>query len=109
MMFQRTPCPYVLLLVGLMLAGSSLMAQSYRGKRAGRANASGFVRDCNMAGTVFMEVNRSFGEVNGGRCVLNGSRFELSEPSGLERVAKSFRKCWQFARTFASWCETEQS
>jgi uncharacterized protein YjbI with pentapeptide repeats len=82
MMFQRNLCSYVLLLAGLMLAGSSLMAQSYRGKRAGRANASGFVRDCNMAGTVFMEVNRSFGEVNGGRCVLNGSRFELSEPSG---------------------------
>ena len=35
-----------------------------------------------MAGTVFMEVGKNFGMVNGGRCVLNGSRFENSEPSG---------------------------
>ena len=37
---------------------------------------------CNMAGTVFMEVGRNFGLVDGGRCVLNGSRFENSDPSG---------------------------
>ena len=43
---------------------------------------AGSVADCNMAGSVFTEVGRNFSMVNGGRCVLNGSRFENSEPSG---------------------------
>jgi len=57
-------------------------AQSYRGRRAGSVSARGSVADCNMAGSVFTEVGRNFSMVNGGRCVLNGSRFENSEPSG---------------------------
>jgi len=57
-------------------------AQSYRGRRAGNVTARGYVASCNMAGTVFMEVGRNFGMVDGGRCVLNGSRFENSDPSG---------------------------
>ncbi|MEC8362387.1 MAG: hypothetical protein VX002_08780, partial [Bacteroidota bacterium] len=57
-------------------------AQSYRGRRAGSVSARGYVADCNMAGSVFTEVGRNFSMVNGGRCVLNGSRFENSEPSG---------------------------
>ena len=83
MMFQTNPRPLGLLVASaLMMLAFTVDAQSYRGKRAGRANASGYVSDCNMAGTVFMEVGKNFGMVNGGRCVLNGSRFENSEPMG---------------------------
>ena len=57
-------------------------AQSYRGRRAGNVTARGYVSSCNMAGTVFMEVGKNFSAVDGGRCVLNGSRFENSDPSG---------------------------
>mgnify|MGYP001973625256 FL=1 len=57
-------------------------AQSYRGRRAGSVTARGSVANCNMAGSVFMEVGRNFNMVNGGRCILNGSRFENSEPAG---------------------------
>ena len=66
----------------LMVLASTADAQSYRGRRAGSVTARGSIADCNMAGTVFMEVGKNFGMVNGGRCVLNGSRFENSEPSG---------------------------
>lgn len=65
-----------------MVLASTADAQSYRGRRAGSVTARGSIADCNMAGTVFMEVGKNFGMVNGGRCVLNGSRFENSEPSG---------------------------
>ena len=83
MMILKAVRPLGLAMVALMaLTTLDMQAQSYRGKRAGRANAMGRVNDCNLAGTVFMEVNRAFGMVDGGRCVLNGSRFELSEPSG---------------------------
>ena len=66
----------------LMVLASTADAQSYRGRRAGSVTARGSIANCNMAGTVFMEVGKNFGMVNGGRCVLNGSRFENSEPSG---------------------------
>ena len=65
----------------LVLVSFQADGQSYRGKRAGKISAVGAVSECNMAGTVFTEINRSFGDVDGGRCILNGSRFELSEPS----------------------------
>lgn len=66
----------------LMTWSAQADAQSYRGRRAGSVSARGYVADCNMAGSVFTEVGRNFSMVNGGRCVLNGSRFENSEPSG---------------------------
>jgi len=82
-MFQTNPRPLGLLVASaLMTLAFTADAQSYRGKRAGRANPTGYVANCNMAGTVFMDVGKSFSAVNGGRCVLNGSRFENSEPSG---------------------------
>ena len=66
----------------LMVLASTADAQSYRGRRAGSVTPRGSISDCNMAGTVFMEVGRTFGKVDGGRCVLNGARFENIEPSG---------------------------
>ncbi len=57
-------------------------AQSYRGRRAGNVSPGGRIADCNLAGTVFMETNKAFNKIDGGRCVLNGARFQMSEPSG---------------------------
>ena len=57
-------------------------AQSYRGRRAGNVSPGGRIADCNLAGTVFMETNKAFNNIDGGRCVMNGARFELTEPSG---------------------------
>ena len=64
----------------LMVLASTADAQSYRGRRAGSVTPRGSISDCNMAGTVFAELRKNFDKVNGGRCVLNGSRFENFEP-----------------------------
>ena len=63
----------------LMVLASTADAQSYRGRRAGSVTARGSIADCNMAGTVFMDLGRNFGKVDGGRCVLNGARFLRAE------------------------------
>ena len=42
----------------LMVLASTADAQSYRGRRAGSVTARGSIADCNMAGTVFMEVGK---------------------------------------------------
>lgn len=65
-----------------LLVSFQAEAQSYRGRRAGNVSPRGRVADCNLAGTVFMEANKAFNNIDGGRCVMNGARFELTEPSG---------------------------
>ena len=54
-------------------------AQSYRGRRAGNVSPGGRIADCNLAGTVFMETNKAFNNIDGGRCVMNGARFDMLE------------------------------
>ena len=49
-------------------------AQSYRGRRAGNVSLGGRIADCNLAGAVFMETNKAFNNIDGGRCVMNGAR-----------------------------------
>ena len=70
-------------LAALVTFTSTVDAQVYRGRRAGKTiSPTGRLADCNLSGAVFMETNKAFNAIDGGRCILNGARFELSEPSG---------------------------
>ena len=67
----------------LMVLASTADAQSYRGRRAGSVTARGSIANCNMAGMVFTDLGRNFSKVDGGRCVLNGARFQGGEDTNV--------------------------
>ena len=66
----------------MMVWSASADAQTYQGRRAGTVSTTGSSRkagNCNMAGSVFQKLDKNFRSVNGGQCIMNGSRFDLLE------------------------------
>ena len=69
--------------LSLVLVGAAMMltsvsiAQSYRGQRAGNISPRGRVQECNHAGAIVQDLGDPiFQDIDGGACVLNGTRFD---------------------------------
>lgn len=69
--------------LSLALVGAAMMltsvsiAQSYRGQRAGNISPRGRVQECNHAGAIVQDLGDPiFQDIDGGACVLNGTRFD---------------------------------
>ena len=69
---------FSLALVGAaMMLTSVSIAQSYRGQRAGNISPRGRVQECNHAGAIVQDLgDQIFQDIDGGACVLNGTRFD---------------------------------
>ena len=69
--------------LSLVLVGAAMMltsvsiAQSYRGQRAGNISPRGRVQEFNHAGAIVQDLGDPiFQDIDGGACVLNGTRFD---------------------------------